>query len=541
MTQDYEEREFHDLFQKHLPPVQMPPELADKLRRSVMADVADVLQAGDADTYFSDTLTSGSHRSSSAQTTARRSGFWTSLSRMAHSLRWAPSIGLAGATVAIAIFFYYLVPQLYPPEGVPISPQPGSGESMPAILPPAAPEEQIPALVTVENGNATLIMANGEVRDLGSGASAEMRPGDELITLTGNARIDYFSNQMTHVEPGVRLELLEIGEENSGTQVTTFVHLGATRHELNVALGTNDRFEVRTPSSTASAVGTDFIVDVRTKTETYYAVFSGVVLVVMDEQRSAVVAGEQLLAVQGESMATELREATETPSVAEDDASAEDVANNSVDEPVEEPTEAPTESPPTVEPTETALLPPTATLLPTETPTEAPTETPTLAPTATEEAVPTATATETPTMTPTATSTRRPLPTDTPTVTPVPITVQLTVPNDRVGGSGNTTFAWRANGVPEEGQAYEVIFWKDGKSPLVDGFGIAQPTRRNSITVDLDVLDDRLDGLLDPGEYRWGVLLVNRDPYERLKFFGESRLFRYNGRESSVPAPSGGE
>lgn len=540
MTQDYEEREFYDLFQKHLPPVQMPPELADKLRRSVMADVAEVLQAGEADAYFSDTLTSGSHHPNSAQTAARRPGFWTSLSRMAHSVRWAPSIGLAGATVAIAIFFYYLVPQLYPPEGVPISPQPGSGESMPVILPPAAPEEQLPALVTIENGNATLIMADGAVRDLGSGATAEMRPGDELITLTGNARIDYFSNQMTHVEPGVRLELLEIGEENSGTQVTIFVHLGATRHELNVVLGTNDRFEVRTPSSTASAVGTDFIVDVRTKTETYYAVFSGVVLVVMDEQRSAVVAGEQLLAVQGEPMATELREATETPSVAEGDASAEDAANNSVVEPVEEPTEAP----PTAEPTETAL-PPTATLLPTETPTE----TPTVAPTATEEAAPTATATETPTaiptatstVAPTATSTRRPLPTDTPTVTPVPITVQLSVPNDRVGGSGNTTFAWRANGAPEEGQAYEVIFWKDGKNPLVDGFGIAQPTRRDSITVDLDALDDRLDGLLDPGEYRWGVLLVNREPYERLKFFGESRLFRYNGRESSVPAPSGGE
>ena len=534
MTQDYEEREFHDLFQKHLPPVQMPPELADKLRRSVMADVAEVLQAGDADTYFSDTLTSGSHHPNSAQTVARRSGFWTSLSRMAHSLRWAPSIGLAGATVAVAIFFYYLVPQLYPPEGVPISPQPGSGESMPAILPPVAPEEQIPALVTVENGNATLILADGEVRDLGSGATAEMRPGDELLTLTGNARIDYFSDQMTHVEPGVRLELLEIGEENSGTQVTTFVHLGATRHELNVVLGTNDRFEVRTPSSTASAVGTDFIVDVRTKTETYYAVFSGVVLVVMDEQRSAVVAGEQLLAVQGEPMATELREATETPSVAEaeGDASVEDAANPSVVEPVEEPAEAPTEAPPTAEPTETAL-PPTATLMPTETPTVAPTATAT----ETLTAIPTATST----VAPTATSTRRPLPTDTPTVTPVPITVQLAVPNDRVGGSGNTTFAWRANGAPEEGQAYEVIFWKDGKNPLVDGFGIAQPTRRNSITVDLDALDDRLDGLLDPGEYRWGVLLVNRDPYERLKFFGESRLFRYNGRESSAPVPSAGE
>ena len=94
--------------------------------------------------------------------------------------------------------------------------------------------------------------------------------------------------------------------------------------------------------------------------------------------------------------------------------------------------------------------------------------------------------------------------------------------------------------MPPEGQAFELIFWRAGDDPLVDGFGLGRPTRNTSLTVDLNYLDNELRDLLDPGEYYWGVLLVNEAPYERLRLFTDSRIFRYHGPDSDGSAPSPG-
>jgi hypothetical protein len=57
------------------------------------------------------------------------------------------------------------------------------------------------------------------------------------------------------------------------------------------------------------------------------------------------------------------------------------------------------------------------------------------------------------------------------------------------------------------GQSFEVFFYKPGEDPLA-GFGLADPTTGNTVSVDLAALDAAVGYPLDPGPYLWGVRLV---------------------------------
>jgi hypothetical protein len=147
-----------------------------------------------------------------------------------------------------------------------------------------------------------------------------------------------------------------------------------------------------------------------------------------------------------------------------------------------------------------------------------------------------------PTVTPTTSA-----PTATPLLipTPVPNSLELVEPGDGDSGSGERRFVWRTEFAPPEGQAFELVFWRPGENPIVNGFGLAAPTTANGVSVNLSMLDDQLGAMFDPGEYRWGVLLVRVSPYERLQFLGASRVFNYfrNGGDdgSSSGGSSGGD
>ena len=70
------------------------------------------------------------------------------------------------------------------------------------------------------------------------------------------------------------------------------------------------------------------------------------------------------------------------------------------------------------------------------------------------------------------------------------------------------------------------------------GFGLAAPTAKNSVSPDLDDLDGKLGDLLNPGQYIWGVLLVQTEPYRRLQFLGQQRTYIYT--RGGSPPDSGG-
>ncbi len=59
------------------------------------------------------------------------------------------------------------------------------------------------------------------------------------------------------------------------------------------------------------------------------------------------------------------------------------------------------------------------------------------------------------------------------------------------------------------------------------GFGLAAPTTNNGLSVNLTALDNNGSHPLEPGEYKWGLLLVQTQPYQRLQFLGVQNDFRF--------------
>lgn len=79
---------------------------------------------------------------------------------------------------------------------------------------------------------------------------------------------------------------------------------------------------------------------------------------------------------------------------------------------------------------------------------------------------------------------------------------------------------------------------------MTSSIGMAAPTTATQVNVNLTVLDDRLGGLFDTGEYLWGVLLVRTTPeYQRVQYLGGGWRFTYyrSGSGSSSGGQSSGE
>ena len=190
--------------------------------------------------------------------------------------------------------------------------------------------------------------------------------------------------------------------------------------------------------------------------------------------------------------------------------------------------------------TNTPTTAPTVTRPPTHTSTPIP---PT--PTAEQTTTPTDTPTAIPTDTPTAIPTDTPQPTNTPFPTAVPTintgNIQPNLPVDNADGNGTQLFQWHSSFIPPEGQGFELIFWKPTQDPIVNGFGLASPTKKLQLNVDLDALDIALADLLEPGAYQWGILLVTESPYTRLRYLGGGNTFTFERSNSSSRQPATGE
>lgn len=174
---------------------------------------------------------------------------------------------------------------------------------------------------------------------------------------------------------------------------------------------------------------------------------------------------------------------------------------------------------------EVATSSPTATATPTQTPTrtvtpkpKVPTSTPVAAivlPTSTA-IPPTPTKAVTATPMPVHTATKTPLPPTPRPVAPPPIqrTVTLLSPPSKIRGTGKDTFSWQANFALEKGQAFELIFWRNGEDPFVSGKGYFGTTTNTSIS-------GNLRAFVSTDTYVWGVLLVKTTPkYERIAYLG---------------------
>lgn len=194
----------------------------------------------------------------------------------------------------------------------------------------------------------------------------------------------------------------------------------------------------------------------------------------------------------------------------------------------EEPTASPTITPiptatrtstPTATKSKPTSTPVTEITLPTPSPTPSPTKRAEIkntvkSPTAT--AVPQHTSTAT-TVPATATPTAKPTNVAINTPRPAPVvnySVALLEPASKTIGIGTDRFSWKPNFTLAKGQAFELIFWKEGQDPLVSGKGWFGTSTNTSTSGDLIKAGAPTDS------YLWGVLLVQTNPYQRVKYLG---------------------
>lgn len=150
-------------------------------------------------------------------------------------------------------------------------------------------------------------------------------------------------------------------------------------------------------------------------------------------------------------------------------------------------------------------------------------------------------ATASPTALPTATATPPPSATNTPKATPKPrrptptpvatrirnvvaptdnlanAKVELLEPVEKDTLLDKRPFRWQSNFTLPPGYAYEVVFWQRGEDPLLQGKGYAGLTVKQQINGSAESFHQRN---APPGEYHWGLLLVIKQPYQRVKYLG---------------------
>jgi hypothetical protein len=239
-----------------------------------------------------------------------------------------------------------------------------------AVLPSGFGQREVQAVA----GEA-LSVGTGDKISVGTAGAAELRLSDgSTVELAANTAVDVTELLITDNSYQVRLQML------AGRTVSRVVHV----------LGVGERFEISTPSSTASVRGTVFTVEVLSQTETFVDCDEGEVEVAMGNQVALVEAGMMITAVVGQPLQVrpQTGDTPVTPTVNEEADEAEEVI-----------TQTPTASPtgtvvntPTPSPTPTSVIIPTATSTPTSSPTAIPTATSTASPTPTVTLTPTHTA-----------------------------------------------------------------------------------------------------------------------------------------------------
>jgi hypothetical protein len=118
--------------------------------------------------------------------------------------------------------------------------------------------------------------------------------------------------------------------------------------------------------------------------------------------------------------------------------------------------------------------------------------------------------------------------------------VTLIEPGPGAIGAGVRLFSWQASQSPAPTQGFELVFWRPGQDAMRDAFGPIGATQGSSgqMQVDLDRADQVLGALFDPGDYLWGVMLVETTPYQRIGLVSEARAFRFERSGGGVAPPA---
>ncbi len=111
--------------------------------------------------------------------------------------------------------------------------------------------------------------------------------------------------------------------------------------------------------------------------------------------------------------------------------------------------------------------------------------------------------------------------------------VTLLSPDDNSASAGVVTFRWWLEGGSlGPNQAMELVMWQSGRDPLTAALGLAEPVRQPSVELPVN-----LPGIswLAPGQWQWGVLLVETAPYRRIRLLSDNRGFNFERSGQDEP------
>ena len=283
MNEGLSERDLQTLFRKHAPSDPIPSELSQKIRNQVLAEIAVSLRPQ----------------------TKQKSPLQRWLEWLKQiQLQLEPSTALFMTGVATACFVLFVLMTRY-------------------MIDPSLVRT---ATAHIQAGTVAVIrQSTGEIQEYSSGATIQLELGDQLITQSGSARIEFFSGQITQVQPGSKVEIESLASINNSTEVVLVVHAGQTISEVRTPLDANDRFEVHTADSgesdnstvvnvpVSSYGGNTFIVEVHPNSQAYVTAITGSVDVSSNGQSIEVTTNNEVTVVTGEPLV--VQEYNPTPTV----------------------------------------------------------------------------------------------------------------------------------------------------------------------------------------------------------------------------------
>jgi hypothetical protein len=181
----------------------------------------------------------------------------------------------------------------------------------------AQPTEAAAATLVVNQGQATIVHANprnaGQMVLVPGGEALVVSTGDRIfLAAESTARIHLVDGSTIDLEAGAEINVDELVIEDDTYRVHLRLLAGRTLSRVKTVLGVGDRFEISTPSSTASVRGTVFTVAYISANETYISCDEGQVEVSLAGQESQMVeAGMEVTAVVGRPLQVKLQQASE--------------------------------------------------------------------------------------------------------------------------------------------------------------------------------------------------------------------------------------
>ena len=185
------------------------------------------------------------------------------------------------------------------------------------------------AMAQPDNSDATLVVSMGQVvvnraggilfdtpaeTAVSAGEAVTVHEGDTIhLAEAASAQLRLQDGSTIDLSGGTVLSISELVSNELSYRARFSLLAGKTLSQVVRLLRPEDRFEIKTPSSTASVRGTRFTVEVINTETTYYAVEEGVVQVTMEDQAVDVMAGYEVTAVVGQPLHIEPGETTTPP------------------------------------------------------------------------------------------------------------------------------------------------------------------------------------------------------------------------------------